>query len=144
MQEIKGLGEDTLFNMFPELSEKILTIEEIINLAKEKQSERLSQKKKPLKVLDNIINGITDGVQGNKIYEINDKLVNLKKPILTETAINNLEGLIDGTLESSGRDIKNVLTFMKRDGLDKTIGEVRYPDYLMPFKKLEDREKLIF
>ena len=33
---------------------------------------------------------------------------------------------------------------MKRDGLDKTIGEVRYPDYLMPFKKLEDREKLIF
>lgn len=141
---IKGLGEDTLFNMFPELSEKILTIEEIINLAKEKQSERLSQKKKPLKVLDNIINGITDGVQGNKIYEINDKLVNLKKPILTETAINNLEGLIDGTLESSGRDIKNVLTFMKRDGLDKTIGEVRYPDYLMPFKKLEDREKLIF
>jgi hypothetical protein len=33
---------------------------------------------------------------------------------------------------------------MERDGIDKSIGEVRYPDYLMPFKKLIERENLIF
>ena len=29
---------------------------------------------------------------------------------------------------------------MKQDGLERTIGENRYPEYLMPFKKLIDRE----
>ncbi len=141
---IKGLGSKTLLTLFPELTERVLTINDIIEIAKEKQEERLKNKQKPLAVLSNIINAVTDGVQGNRIYEINDMLVNLKKPMLTEDGIRDLEQLIDGTLESSGRDIKNVLIYMKRDGLDKTIGEVRYPDYLIPFKKLIDREKIIF
>jgi DNA polymerase-1 len=141
---IKGLGESTLISLFPILSEQKVSINDILVLAKEKQEERISKKLKPLKVLDNIINSVTDGVQGDKIYEINDKLVNLKKPMMTEDAIEELHMLIDGTLDESGRDLKNVLTYMKRDGLDKTIGEQRYPEYLIPFKKLIDREKLIF
>ena len=89
----------------------------------------------------NIINKITDGVQKEKIYEINEQLVDLHKPMMTESAISDLEHLIDGTLDSSGRELKNVLMMMKRDGLDRIIGETRYPDYLIPFKKLIDREK---
>ena len=141
---IKGLKEKTLFNLFPMFSERKLTLNEIIDDAKKQQETRLNSKKKPLKVLDNIINSVTDGVQGNRIYEINELLVNLKKPMLTEDGIRELEQLIDGTLDSSGRDLKNVLMYMERDGLDKTIGEYRYPEYLIPFKKLIEREKLIF
>lgn len=141
---IKGLGETTLVSLFPELAERKVSLREIIENAKKKQEERLANKQKPLKVLDNIINAVTDGVQGERIYEINEQLVNLRKPMLTEDGISDLEQLIDGTLDSSGRDLKNVLTYMKRDGLDKTIGEHRYPEYLLPFKKLIDREKLIF
>lgn len=141
---IKGLKEKTLTNLFPILKERKLTLNEIIDDAKKQQETRLSSKKKPLKVLDNIINSVTDGVQGTKIYEINERLVNLKKPMLTEDGIRELEDLIDGTLDSSGRDLKNVLMFMERDGLDKTIGEFRYAEYLIPFKKLIEREKLIF
>ena len=141
---IKGLGLKTLLNLFPELSERVLNINEIITAAKEKQEERLKNKQKPLAVLDNIINSVTEGVQGDRIYEINDMLVNLKKPMLTEDGIRELEQLIDGTLDSSGRDIKKVLIYMERDGLDKSIGEVRYPEYLIPFKKLIEREKIIF
>ena len=141
---IKGLGVKTLLTLFPELTERELNINEIISIAKEKQEERLKNKQKPLAVLDNIINSVTEGVQGKRIYEINDMLVNLKRPMLTEDGIRELEQLIDGTLDSSGRDIKKVLIYMERDGLDKSIGEVRYPEYLIPFKKLIDREKLIF
>ena len=141
---IKGLGEETLLNNFPELIERKVTLEELIELAKEKQAERLAQKKKPLKVFDNIINGVTDGVQGEKIYEINEMLINLRKPLMTETAINNMHELIDGTLNDTGREMKKIYEYMKRDGLNKTIGEVRYPNYLVPFKELITRENLIF
>jgi 5'-3' exonuclease len=141
---IKGLGESTLLSLFPEIGERKVTLNEIIETAKQRQQNRLNNKQKPLMVLDNIINSITEGVQGNRVYEINEKLVNLKRPMLTEDGIREIEQLIDGTLDSSGRDLKNVLFYMQRDGLDKTIGDIRYPEYLIPFKKLIEREKLIF
>ena len=137
---IKGLGETKLISLFPEVKERKTTVTEIIEGAKKQQEYRILKKQKPLKVLDNIIHGITDGVQGDRLYEINERLVNLKNPMLTEDGIRELEQLIDGTLDSSGRDLNNVLIMMKRDGLERTIGDNRYPDYLLPFKKLIDRE----
>ena len=139
---IKGLGEKTLIDLFPELNERKVSLNEIIDKAKEKQAERISNKLKPLKVLDNIINRITDGPQKELIYEINDKLVDLRKPMMTEDAIRELEQLNEGTLDDSNRDLKNVLRMMERDGLDKAIGQTRYPDYLIPFKKLINRENI--
>jgi DNA polymerase I len=138
---IKGLGEDKLLSLFPEMKERVLTLNEVIDGAKEKQLERISNKKKPLIVLDNIINSITDGPQKERLYEINERLVNLSKPMLTEKSVKELEHLIDGTLDSSGRDLKNLFTMMKRDGLDKALGETRFSEFLIPFKKLIDREK---
>ena len=141
---IKGLGEKTLLTFFPELNERKVYINEIIEKSKVLQLERIENKQKPLKVLDNIINSITDGVQGDKIYEINERLVNLKKPMMTEEGINDLNELIDNTLDFSNRELKNVLAMMKEDGLESKIGEYRYPDFLTPFKKLIDREKKNF
>lgn len=139
---IKGLGEKTLIDLFPEFKERKVLLTEIIESAIQQQLERKTKKQKPLKVLDNIINCVTDGVQGDKLYEINEQLVNLSRPMMTLDGIRELEDLIDGTLDSSGRDLRNVLIMMKRDGLDKTIGDQRYPEFLVPFKKLIDREKL--
>ena len=137
---IKGLGEDTLLKYFPEIKERKLTLNEVINNAEIQQNLRIENKKKPLKVLDNIINSVTDGIQKEKIYHINERLVDLSKPIMTKSAISDLEELIEGDLNSSGRDLKNVLKMMKRDGLDKSIGENRSTDFLIPFKKLIERE----
>lgn len=138
---IKGVGEETLLKHFPELKVRKVELSEIIKSASEQQNERIKNKKQPLKILDNIINVVTDGVQGTRLYEINEKLVNLKKPMLTEDSIQELESLIDGTLDYSGRDLKNVLFMMERDGLKVKIGDQRYPDYLVPFKLLIEREK---
>lgn len=140
---IKRLGVTKLLSLFPMLKERKVLLNEIIEEAKKQQEERLKNKKKPLEVLNNIINSVTDGVQGKNIYEINDKLVNLKHPMMTEDGIWQLNELIENTLDSSGRDIKKVFEYMKRDGLDKTIGETRYDEYLIPFKKLIQRENIL-
>lgn len=137
---IKGVKETTLINLFPELKTKKLNIHYIIENSKKLQEERISAKKKPLKVLDNLINSVTDGIQGEKLYEINTKLVDLSSPMITEEAIMNLEELKNNPL-SDDRGVKNVYKLIKRDGLDSKISDSYCLEYLLPFKKLNEREK---
>lgn len=137
---IKGVKETTLLSLFPEIKERKVTLDEIIDRAKVLQEQRIEAKQKPLKVLSNIINGTTDGVQGEKLYEINTALVDLKYPMITEDAIQELSDLREGHFNSNDRGIKNVITKMKIDGLERTIGSNRYSDYLTPFKQLIERE----
>jgi len=137
---VKGVKEPTLLSFFPELKERKVTLDEIIKKAGELQNERLSAKKPPLKSLTNIINGVTDGIQGDKLYEINSKLVNLKEPMLTENAVEELNFIIEAEFDTTDRSVKNVYSKMKIDGIDRTIGANRYPDYLVPFKQLMERE----
>ncbi len=137
---VKGLGEDTLIKLFPELKKIKLSISDIINGAKKQQLERFNNKLKPLKVLDNIINSVTNGIQGEKLYEINDLLVNLKKPLITKDAIDNLNLLIDSDLDPNDRGIKNVYKLMKEDGMQEKV-KTYIDEYLLPFKRLIEREK---
>lgn len=141
---IKGLREKTLLKLIPELNERKLTIDEVIELASVRQNQRLSEKKKPLKALTNIINKVTDGVQKENIYEINERLVNLKTPMITEDAICELNDLINGVFDFTDYSLKNVMLLMKRDGLDKAMGYYRYDDFLIPFKQLINRENSVF
>jgi 5'-3' exonuclease len=137
---VKRLGEGTLLKLFPELAERKMELYEIIEKAKQLQQVRLSEKKKPLAVLENIINGTTDGVQGDQLYEINEMLVNLSKPLLSEDAVIDIDNLMESPL-SDDRSIKNVYKMLKDDGIDVMLGESRYNEYLLPFKKLMEREK---
>lgn len=141
---VKGVKETTLLKHFPEIATRPVTLDEIVKKAKQLQDQRLEEKKKPLKVLNNIINGVTDGSQGDRLYEVNRRIMDLKRPLLTEGGLNELEGLISSSLDPEDRGIKNAYTKMKRDGIDYLVGEKRFSDYLMPFKKLMDREKRRF
>jgi len=135
---IKGLGQKKLITLFPMLKERKLTLKEIIDDAKKQQLERTTNKKKPLLILDNIINCVTEGVQGDKLYEINYRLVNLKEPMMTQDGIEQLEELIDGFIDDI--EFKEVYDMMVKDGLDKEMGEFRYQEFLIPFKNLLKRE----
>lgn len=148
---IKRLGEPTLLKTFPEITERKVTLEEILIKADRLQNERLESKKKPLAVLTNIINGITttkpdengnseDLVMGMDFYDRNWKLVNLSEPLMTETGLERLEEYLDAPLNPEGRSIKNAYTLIKQDGIDHIIGENRFTDYLVPFKKIMERE----
>lgn len=138
---IKRVGVDTLLTHFPQLKEREVTLDEIIKQAKEIQENRVQNKKKPLKVLDNIINRTTDGIQGDEIYEINKVLIDLSNPLLTEESKINFNELITSKLSEDDRSIKNAYKMLKQDGIDKVIGQTRYKEYLLPFKKLMEREK---
>lgn len=137
---VKRLGEGTLFKYFPQLKEREVTLDEIIKGANELQKERLDSKKKKLQVLENIINGITEGIQGENLYEINRQLIDLTSPLLSDNALKDFNLLIESPL-SDDRSIKNAYRMLKNDGLDKILGQFRYETYLLPFKKLMEREK---
>jgi len=147
---IKGVKDTTLLKIFPELKERKVTLEEILIKANTLQEERVSNKLKPLKVLTHILGGIStktdengdtvDEVLGMDYYDLRWKLVDLSKPMMTEKSLELLNEYVDATLNPDDRGIKNVYTLMKEDGIDTEIGEFRYADYLMPFKKLMERE----
>lgn len=137
---VKGVKQATLFNIMPELKERKVTLEEIIQRAIQLQEQRTLNKKPKLKALDNIINGVTDGIQGNRLYEINERLVDLTNPLIHEEALEKINDLMISEL-SDDREIKNVYRMLKEDGLDRALGEHRYENFLLPFKKLMEREK---
>jgi 5'-3' exonuclease len=137
---IKRLGEDTLLKHFPEIKIKPVTVSEIIEKSKELQIQRVGNKLKPLQVFENIIMKITDGIQGEKVYEINEKLVNLKNPMITDNVITELNEVMNLPIDPDGRDVKNVYKMMKEDGMDREIKNYSI-EYFMPFKRLIQREK---
>jgi len=136
---VRGVKEKTLLNLFPQISEKEVSLYEVLNEAQKLRNDRVESGRKPLKSLDNILESVTDGVQGKRLYEINDELVNLTKPKLTEHAIENFNKLKTEPISYNG-DFKEVYQMVKRDGLDDLIREYYMSDYFLQFKKLKDRD----
>ena len=65
---IEGLGEKTLVKLFPVITEKLCTIEELLDYAHKNFS------KKPPKAIQNILTGRTkNGILGEEFYETNSK-----------------------------------------------------------------------
>lgn len=138
---VKGVQIKTLLTNFPELKDRPVQLHEILKKAKEIQDERLKNKKKPLQAIQNLIEGRTDGIQGSRLYEINEALIDLKKPLLTDSCKDVMDIHMEGVINPEGRDMKNVYQYIKRDGLTRLIGTNNLADYFLPFKKLADREK---
>lgn len=137
---VKGLGEKTFKEHFPEFYVRPMTLQDVIDKAERLNQERVENKQKPLKVLENIVNGATNGCQGDRLYEINEQIIDLKKPLLTEDAVEEVNDLIDKEINPEGRSIKNVYKKLREDGIDNELGEERFTNYLFPFKKLMERE----
>ena len=123
---IKGLGEQTLIKLFPEIKDKKTSLEAVIERSNKLLEERKAAKKKPLKSLENIVNGVTDGIQGNKIYEINKKIIDLSEPLLTNDAIDGLKEEMYAPLGDEDRDIKNVYTIIKENGMNDMLDETKF------------------
>lgn len=138
---IRGIKETTLLNLFPELAKRRVTLEELLEWAETQQKLRLSEKKKPLVALTNLIERNHNGPQGSRIYEVNEVLINLRKPLLTDNVVSELTTLIDNDLSEEDRGLKNVLKMFREDELDKIIGEKNLDNYMLTFKKFIIRKK---
>lgn len=141
---IKGVGETTFFQLFPEAKDNKMDLEEIIERSKVLNEERISNKKKPLKSLENIVNRVTDGCQGEHIYEINRRIIDLSEPMLTDEAREELDGLIHAPLDPDGRDYKNLYQIIINNDMTDIISENKFSSFFSDFNQLIENEKKYF
>jgi 5'-3' exonuclease len=133
---VKGLGEQTLVKYFPEIVENKTDLEAIVRRSKELLEERKAEKKKPLKVLENIVNGVTDGCQGDKLYEINRKIIDLSEPLLTDEARKELDDTAYEVMDTSDRDTKNVYKIVNDYRMYDMIDEGKFGNILGPYSRI--------
>ena len=141
---VKGMGETTLLKLFPNLKTKKSDLRAVIERSKELLSKRREEKKKPLKSLENIINGVTDGCQGNKLYEINKAIIDLSEPLLTDEAKRELDNEMYGIMDTSDRDIKNVYKIINEANLTELMNENKFSNIFSPYSRIIMMEKKRF
>lgn len=136
---ISGLGEKTLIKFFPELLEKPVTITDILQKA-----ENLLKENKNNKTLQNLISGKTkSGVYGEEFFTINEKIINLSNPLITDDAKELVELYYRETLDPDGRGHRNLIKMMMEDGFFKYLpkGDDAWVNFVRPFMKLTRKEK---
>lgn len=141
---IKGVGEQTLFKIFPEMINEEATLDAVMTRSRELLEERKANKKKPLKTLENILNSVTDGIQGDKIYEINKRLIDLSEPILTEEAKNGMSEEMYVPMDMEGRDIKNVYKIIETNGMSDILSPSAFGSLFGCFERIVKMEKKFY
>ena len=141
---IKGMGDKTFFSLFPDAKTKKYTLDDIFVETKKNIEERIKNKQKPLQVTENILNKVTLGSQGDKIYEINDKIINLSNPLLTKEAKEELDNIMYAPLDPEGRDLKNIYQIIQENEMNDMLDEKKFGNLFAAFYKLIDTEKKYF
>lgn len=138
---IKGVGETILLKNFPELKERKVELNEIIEGAKTLNESRIKNKKKPLKWAENIVNRVTEGSQGEDIYEINKKIIDLKNPLLTDEAKELMDNMMYAPLDDEGRSLTNLYQILLDNGIEELKEETKFANFFYEFKELIERER---
>jgi 5'-3' exonuclease len=133
------LGEKTLVKLFPELLEKTVSVTDILTKA-----EVLLKEDKDNKALQNLLSGKTkSGIFGEEFFTINEKIVDLSKPLITDEAKELVELYYKESLDPDGRGYKNLIKMMMNDGFFKFLpkGDDAWVYFIKPFLKLTRKEK---
>jgi 5'-3' exonuclease len=142
IQGISRLGEKTFVKIFPEVLEKSVLISDILTRTKSLIEENPKQK-----VLKNILNGLTkDGELGNEYYIVNQKIMDLSNPLITEEAKEIVRQYYSESLDPEGRERKTIIMMMMEDGFFKYLPKTdeAFVEFLKPFLKLTRKEKRNF
>jgi len=136
------LGEKTLIKLFPEILDQKVTITDILTKA-----EDLLKEDRENKILQNLLSGKTkSGIFGEEFFTINEKIVDLSNPLITEDAKELVELYYRESLDPDGRGYKNLIKMMMNDGFFKFLpkGDNAWVYFLTPFLKLTRKEKRKF
>ena len=139
---IQYMGEKTFVKLFPEIVDKVLTVEDILS-----QAEELHSSDKNNRALQNLLSGKTkSGVYGEEFFLINKKLIDLSDPIISEEGKEEVEDYYRESLDPDGRGYKNLMTMMMDDGIFKHLPkrDDAWVNFLQPFMKLTRKEKKRF
>lgn len=137
---IKGLSENRLLEIMPEIAERPVSVDEVKERARLLSEERIKEKKKPLAWQENIVNGVSNGNYDGDFYEINEKIISLKHPLMTEEAENEMKETMYTVQDPEGRSFNNLFRIMKTDGIDELTDNNRFSTFFESFKPLIDRE----
>jgi DNA polymerase-1 len=139
---IRLLGEKTLVKLFPEILENPTSFNDILTKA-----ELLLKEDKENVALKNLLSGKTkDGVYGEEFFVINQKIIDLSEPLITDQGKTIVEEYYKETLDPDGRGYKNLIKMMMEDGLFKYLPKVddAWVEFLRPILKLTRKEKKKF
>lgn len=137
---IEGLSENRLYELMPEIKERPVTINEVKERAVQKIEERKNEKKKPLKWHENIVNGVSKKNYDGDFYEINDKIINLSNPLLTDGAKEEMDATMYAPMDPEGRSLSNLYQYILEDNITDLKNSDRFSTFFSHFKPLIDKE----
>lgn len=136
---VKGVGEKTLMEYFPEFKSMELDLKFVIDRAKLINEQRVNSKKKPLKWCENLIDGITDGKQKGSLYEVNKTIIDLREPLMTEEAIEVMDSIMHNTIDPTDRSFKNLYNIIKVNNIEPLYDYNKFSGFFIEFKYYIDR-----
>ena len=136
------LGEKTFVKLFPEILENEVSVNDILTRA-----EILLKEDKDNTALKNLLTGKTKkGIFGDEFFVINEKIVNLSNPLITDDGKEIVKLYHSETMDPEGRGYKNLMKMMMEDGLFKYLPkrDNEWVNLLKPYLKLARKEKRKF
>ena len=73
-------------------------------------------------------------------YEINERIINLERPLLTPEAEEELGEMMHNVQDPEGRSFENLYSYMLQDGIDELSDTDRFSFFFEPYKPLVDKE----
>lgn len=137
---IKGMGETTLMKYYPQIKDGKTSLEGFLDVCKTILEERKANKKKPLLCLQNALKKVTDGCQGEKIYEINRKIIDLSEPLLTKEATEELNDIFDAPIDPEGRGLNNVYDIISRNQMYQILNENSFGNMFGMYERIKKKE----
>lgn len=141
---IQNIAEKTVLKLFPTLRDKELTIDEI-KLESEKLllSENVSNGNK--NAIRRILGGETKwGAYGEDYFQVMDKVINLKNPIISDEGKEYVEDMINLPLDPEGRGgIQKINQMVREDGLMQLLPKTsaNYSDFWQTFATIITEEQ---
>jgi DNA polymerase-1 len=136
---IRGMGVKRFLSVFPELKTVQISVEQVKN-----KCEEIFQQDKHNKLIANLLTGVTKhGVLGEEFFDINNRIVSLEEPFLTDEAKENINLLINENLDQEGRSYKNAMRMMRDDGIFNLLSKSddSWIKFINPFLRLTTKEK---
>jgi DNA polymerase-1 len=136
---IRGMGVKRFLSVFPELKTEHISVEQVKN-----KCEEIFQQDKHNKLIANLLTGVTKyGVLGEEFFDLNNRIVSLDEPFLTDEAKESINLLINENLDQEGRSYKNAMRMMRDDGIFNLLpkSDDSWIKFINPFLRLTTKEK---
>ena len=136
---IKGMGVKKFISLFPEIRAEKISVQQV-----KERGNLLFEQDKHNKLIANLLTGVTKyGVFGDEFFDVNNRIVSLDEPFLTDEAEENITLLINEPLDPEGRSYKNTMRMMMEDGLFNVLpkSDDAWTKFLNPFLRLTRKEK---